>query len=150
VRRRLPTLRPPHGEARWAAAGTAMRGPAGLGPRSSVMSFICLHMGVALTRGARGKILDFRGLGGPGRPENPSKRWAKPPTFLRGFPPGAAQIPKIQGFPSQSGPPCYCHPHAKAYEGLRPGEQELGPRSSVIFWRSRRAQSPGGAPGTIF
>ena len=50
---------------------------------------ICLHMGVALTGGARlrGKIQDFGGLGSPGPPGDPSKRWGvSPPTFFRGFP----------------------------------------------------------------
>ena len=40
-------------------------------------------------RGARlrGKILDFGGLDGPGRPGNILKRWgASPPTFFKGFP----------------------------------------------------------------
>ncbi len=52
------------------------------------------------------KILDLRGLWGPRRPGNPSKRWgASPPPFpLVSRPPGAAQTPKIQDFPSQSGP----------------------------------------------
>ena len=58
-------------------------------PNGKTPQIICLHMGVALTGGARlrGKILDFRGLGGPERLGARSKRWgASPPTFLRGFP----------------------------------------------------------------
>jgi len=35
----------------------------------------------------RPEIVDFEGLGGPGRPGEPPKRWgASPPTFLGGFP----------------------------------------------------------------
>jgi len=36
----------------------------------------------------RGKLLDFGGLGGPGRPGNPSEKMggAKPPIFSEGFP----------------------------------------------------------------
>ena len=51
-------------------------------------------------RGAtlRGKILDFRGLGGPERPGNPSKRWgAKLPTFLRGFPAARGRLEPRNG-----------------------------------------------------
>ena len=61
----------------------------------------------------RGKILDFRGLGSPGRPGNPSKRWgAKLPHLFEGFPgrPGPAQTPTIQDFPSQSGHPVSATP----------------------------------------
>jgi hypothetical protein len=48
-----------------------------------------LHMGVALTGETRlrGKVLDFRRLGGPGRPGNPAKKVGGfAPTFLKGFP----------------------------------------------------------------
>ena len=46
------------------------------GCKNCTAGFIFLHMGVALTGGARlrGKILDFRGLGGSGQPGNPSKK----------------------------------------------------------------------------
>jgi len=53
-----------------------IRGPGRRSVRARAPSiFICLHMGVALTGGARlrGKILDL-GLSGPGRPGNFSKR----------------------------------------------------------------------------
>ena len=50
---------------------------------------------MALTEGARprGKILEFRGLGGPGRPENPSKK-------VGGF-----ALHLFEGFPCRPGPP---------------------------------------------
>ena len=71
---------------------------------------ICLHMGVALTGGGRlrGKILDFRGLGGPGRPGNPSRRrGASPPTFLKGLPAarGRQDPPKSKIFILNLAPP---------------------------------------------
>jgi len=48
----------------------------------------------------RPEIVDYGGLGGPGRPGNLPKRWgAKPPTFLEGLPAArAAQTSKIDDF----------------------------------------------------
>jgi len=56
------------------------------GPKAPKLRLICLHIGVALTGEGGGRLrrktLDCRGLGGPRRPRNPSKRrGAKPPPF---------------------------------------------------------------------
>ena len=53
-------------------------------------------------------IVDFGGLGGPGRPGNPPKRWgAKPHTFLKGFPAARGRPdPQSPGFSRSIWPPC--------------------------------------------
>jgi len=90
------------------AGHMAPRRTRGLGgtrvPNPTPPPLACLHMEVALTGGARlrGKILDFLGLGDPGRPGNPFKKVGGfAPHLFEGLPGRPARI-----FPLNLAPPC--------------------------------------------
>ena len=75
------------GEVFVCTSAASMRERACRRQRSATAKRGYVNGGSADRRTGRPEIVDFGGLGGPGRPGNLPKRWgASPPTFLEGFP----------------------------------------------------------------